>query len=299
MLSANAGIGAKTVLLKILPRGGHSIAVMTPTQITAWETVNNWIATQGTNSVVVVDAEPVLGAMDANHTTIAGMFDPADELHPIALGGYTLGKLVKSAYLTLGTPGDFLLQTNNNAANYLANGFMTGTAGTKAGGTTGNVADGWTVGPSVALGGVATMVASKVARVDGFGEWQRIVVSGTYTGNSKRVVCQKSVDLTGLWSAGDIVQLACEVQVDAGITGVNGVDMTVAPTGATMQAHQNYTTTPLPTEAWTGTLRSPPFALPSNAGVTTFDVRLSLINTATTDSVSAAVNFGRLQAIKP
>jgi lysophospholipase L1-like esterase len=36
MLSANAGIGAKTVLLKILPRGGHSIAVMTPTQITAW-----------------------------------------------------------------------------------------------------------------------------------------------------------------------------------------------------------------------------------------------------------------------
>lgn len=294
MLSANAAISARTILIKILPRGSAA-SPMAAGQITDWETVNAWIALQDSSTVTVVDLEPVVGTGDASHT-INVAYSP-DYLHLNQLGAYLCGKALSPIYSLVGTAGDILFASNNDAGNLYGNGFLTGTAGTVAT-ATGQVADNW-IGTGANAGG-ATVSFQKVARSDGKGEWQQITCGGTYTGSSKLARVYRAVNLTTPAPAGSVVQIACEIEVDASPIGVLTHRLVWAASGNTAQLNVNFGNTgELPTsEAWSGVLRSLPITLPVDPGSSTIQMDTWLVNTAGTDPVSSVVRFGRVQMIR-
>lgn len=293
MLDQNAAIGAKTILIKVLPRGSVG-APMNGTQLTAWTAINAWIATKGSSTVKVLDLEAAVGAMDANHTMIPAMSDDAIPLHPNQLGAYALGKAEAAALAGVFSSGSILDATNNAAGNLASNGFFTGTAGSVTS-ATGQAADSWIGNGSTTGGG--TVVYSKVARSGSVGEWQQIAVSGTYTGAAR--IARLTRTLTGLsLAAGDIIQFVCEVEADAGQVGVVAFTADVTTAADKMNVNKDYLSMTATSEAWTGVMQSIPFALSASSTTLGIEIGMVLKTTAGTDPVSGTMRVGRFAVRK-
>jgi acyl-CoA thioesterase-1 len=294
MITANRGIGAITVLGKILPRG-LSGSPMTADQISRWEQTNAGIAARAATDVRVWDAESVIGNMDANHTIANNMTTNADGLHPNTRGGQLIGGVVASIIEDLTTATDPLFTTDNAVGNLLPGGFLTGTGGTLAGGLTGQTATGWA--GTATLAGGATCVAAKVARGDGFGEWQQFTVSGTYTGTGRSVNINRTV--TGLSiPAGNKISFACEFEVDSNTALSSAVLVATMNSGALSSTALNPFTGEVnsPAAPYSGVIKTQPFVAGSTVTQMQVFVRLNFLDTATTDPVSIVGRFGRVEA---
>ena len=304
MIALNRSIGARTILLKILPRGsdaGHGNNPMTGSTLTNWISANAGIASRNARDVYVVDCEPLVGNMDASHTANTAYFYDTPPLHPNAVGANIIGSKVASIIRTVMSATNSLLTVNNSAANYVSNGFMTGTAGVKSGGATGSAADGWSL--AAGSSGGATVVGSKVARDDGFSEWQQVTISGNYTGNSKTVIFQRNdPNLSGLNSSNK-VRIQAEVQVDAGLQNIAGISLTCSPTASqamTVASGSASTASYWPSDGpWSGVLRSLEFNLDTtgtNGAILYCNMQLK--NNAASSPCAAVVRWGRAEIVK-
>lgn len=296
MISANIGINAHTFLMKVLPRGSIA-SPMIGVQLNAWEAVNAGIVARASAKVTVVDAEPFIGNMDANHTMLPGISTADDFLHPNQLGAYLAGKALSASFLSKASTGSILDTVNNAAGNLVTNGFVTGTAGTIAT-ATGQVATSW-IGQGSTAGG-ATVTYSKVARSDGFGEWQQVEASGTYTGAGKVVRLNRAINVTGLLNAGDVVRAFCEIEVDAGATNViaTRIFADFGGTAGSMTTLKEFSAELATAEAWSGVLASMPFTLAATPTNLNLDVGMLFKTTGTTDPVSARFRVGRIRVEK-
>lgn len=279
MIAANQAIGAKTILLKILPRGSVA-SPLSANQITCWETVNNWIATQAAADVVVIDCESQVGNMDAIHSIKTG-FTISDNLHPCLSAAKPIGEAVGAAINGFVSSGSILFTDVNDARNLCPNPFLTGNSS--------GIATGYS--SQISLGGGAATY-SKVARNDGFGEWQQIALSGTYTGNSNFTQLQRTFSLAGALNNGDVFEYVGEFQVGA-LVGVKSVMFTLSVGGLNFRIMQSVAED-LDPGNWNYTLRSLPGTMIADAVNATIVVNLTLNNTATTDPVSGTVKIGRL-----
>jgi lysophospholipase L1-like esterase len=292
MIAANRAIGTITILGRILPRGSVGVPMSAP-QIAIWEAANNGITARAAADVKVWDAEPVIGNMDAAHTIKVGRTTAEDKLHPNTLGGYEIGTVVSPILNTVVASGDSLFQTNNAAGNFVPNGFMTGTGGT-LGGATGQVATGWTA--DISLGGGAALAVSKVARGDGFGEWQQFALSGTFNGNdTKATIYRQSVST--VISISQWVQGEMEIQVDLTTAKISSVQLLcVIGSGAYTVASQ----APYPAEVaganadYNGVIRTQPFQLPAGITLSDFYLRVTQVDVATSTAISDIVRVGRV-----
>lgn len=289
MLSQCRAIGCKVVLIKILPRYGTAYpSVMTAGQKSDWEAVNAWIATQAASDVVVVDAESTLGNMDADHTIFydanQNLSYSTDGLHLTPLGSYKLGQLVATAINQLVESGEY---RPSSAPAVPDNGFFTGTTGVANNGATGTVANNWTVSAAVAVSGGATIVASKATPASGLGSAQRIDASGTYTGSSRIIRASDGVNFN--MDVGQYWQVEMDVKIDPGYTS-NVTNLQAFIQAQNLQTMSNTLSVQWP-EAGTFQLRSLPFKITSATTTSNVWAQATLLNTATTDAVTAGIEF--------
>lgn len=177
---------------------------------------------------------------------VAGMFYDSPPIHLANTGAYYVGKAVADV-LNFILPEPAILPVTNggvyNAA-YNPRGFLTpnpmfyGTAGVLQGGATGVAADGVTLTRS---GSDLTVTAQKVTIAGKV--WQEVTLSGTPTTQTNRVTIAQNVTLANL-AAGDIIEgPVCELQVDAGSTGMHGPSLEINPVGgSTSGVSTNYDT---------------------------------------------------------
>ena len=229
----------------------------------------------------LVDPTSIIGAPKAGYFY--------DNLHLNCVTGMILGNAVwEQAFKQLAsTPpllttnaADLYDATYNPLGNLVANGMMIGTGGTKGGtGTvTGDVADGWTVAPTSQY----SVAASKVARADGSAA-QQLAISGTPTNGSQSVTFSRALDLSQI-AAGDIVELAGSIEVDAGSQNAYGPELGLVLTiGGSTDARLLVTgcnspvadaTSPSPSVSYGGPFFSQRFPWP--AGVTAASVRTAV-----------------------
>lgn len=293
MIAANRAIGAVTIVGRILPRGSVG-SPMSGGLIAIWEAVNAGISARAASDILVWDAEPVIGAMDAQHTILAGHTTAEDLLHPNTLCAQKIGAVVAPLIAGLIPSGDGMFLTDNAAGNYLTNGFLAGTGGSNAGGSTGQVATGW-AGTASNIGGAA-LAFSKISR-GALGEWQQHAISGTYTGNNRASFCSRTIaSVSPAIPTGSRVMIEGEVEVDT-LTSVSSVSIacTMNSGAISCEAFAAYAgETAGPAGTWTGVLRSAPLLLGSDVTQLQFFQKVTLLETAGTPACAATVRFGRL-----
>lgn len=298
MIAANRGIGAVTVLGKVLPRGSVA-SPMTGGQIATWEAVNAGIAARAAADLIVWDAESVVGNNDANHTIANGMTTSEDKLHPNTRGGQLIGDVVATAVTNAGilVDTDPLFTSDNAVGNIITSGFLTGTAGSKSGLFTGDVATGWT--GTVASGGGCAALGAKVSR-GALGDWQQVTISGTYTGSTRSVSVHRTISSGLNITAGNKIRFACDFEVDGAVAllGISSVNLTVtmntsAYSATAMAAYAGETIGP--TGPYSGVLMTQPFVAAANVTQLQAFIRISLIDTAGTDPVAGVFRFGRVE----
>lgn len=194
--------------------------------------VHDWLLGQNSpgKGIYVVDPWPTLA--DQTVTTgdnITAKF--TDGLHPNQFGSYYgFGRSLASLFTDLfparniipATLADAYDATNNLRGVLTANVTTAGTGGTVtapgAGAMTGVVADSYTA--TLANGTGLTVTLSKTADADGK-IWQQIVASGTPTtaGALLSIGPASAAGSVG----GDMIEVFCEMGIDAGQTGVNAI----------------------------------------------------------------------------
>ena len=159
------GVGSVPVVSTILPRSGGF--ALTAGQKLVQQEVNNFLVDVPViypGAVCIDWAAQLYSGEDGNANP--GYFQ--DGLHPNAVGARIMGKAMADAFTSLVTPiGPALTSSNGDPSNLLANGLMTGNSA-------GLATPGWS---AVAVGAPPTWTATKVARTDGPGEWQRFAIT--------------------------------------------------------------------------------------------------------------------------
>lgn len=205
-----------------------------------------------------------------------------DNLHLTCTAARILGNAVWDAVTDLcRTPAPLVVTnadvydaTNNPLGSLVTNGLMQGTAGTKSGtgSSTGTVADGWNVAATASYSAASSKVSV------GGRDWQQVAFSGTAVNAGQSVLLSQSLDVSKL-SAGDVVELLGEIQVDAGSVGLYGPMLELNVNGSVTELSVGYqspasATSANPTVAWGGVFRSQPYPIP--AGLTTLAVQVAV-----------------------
>lgn len=290
MIVRTRAIGAKIILIKVMPRGSAA-AQMNANEITAWETINAGYAAMAALDLLVVDTEPYIGSMTPYHGFIFGY--TVDNLHPSIKGSFYAGIPIAAAIDRLVGSGYTLFTANNDPANAVINGFMTGTSGTLTQ-ATGAVADNWSV---TGLAGVTS--ACSLVALTGGGNFQQIVLSGTYTGSNNVVVLSQTVNFDTLFASGDRVEVHGVISVTGTLVGVTNLTLGASLNGVSLSADGIGFPTASPSRVmadgpWTIVLRSPAVILTAPPGTGTVTMTIHLDDTLTTDPVSGTISFARL-----
>lgn len=245
--------------------------------------VNNWIRQQHQTRPLfhVVDVAQYYGdPADASWSPKTSY--SYDNLHPSALGAYHVGKRIAAAVNLLYPAGPQWSLTsvadvwsaNNTSGNLVTNGLMTGTTGTLTNGT-GDLATSWTLAYGANGGTVGSLTAActQPAFADGRTA-QKITIGGTATGagssavnNATVVVLSQSQTSTFTnYTAGDVVRAAVDYSVDASSANISAIELqmlfTVGGTSYTTGEGSSMGDV-LPTEAFSGTLLTEAFTIPS------------------------------------
>lgn len=251
---------------------------------------------QGTPGLIVADPWPDLADPAGTGGPTAGLY--WDVIHPNTLGNFYIGRAIAAAVnaqypepaLLPVTNGGLYDATYNPLGVLNSNPLMTGTTGTFSGGATGSMATSWGLAQTANL----TAVASKVT--SGGKEWQQVAISGT-AADANQQVTLTTFPTIGNFAAGDKIEAVCEVDVNAGATGIWGPALEIQPTGSgTSLVSTNYYSSgrgngvPLAL-AYSGVLRTPPMTVVS--GMTQLWVG---INCRAENGLAAAMTF-RVRAI--
>ena len=298
--------GARIIAVPIIPRTSYTSA-----RRLHYSRVNRWIYDQAAedNRILVADPVPYISnAADNDGEPRSGYL--SDGIHPTATGAYwygrviweTLQKFIAPSYPLFNNPGDTYDATDNPTGNLLTNGILTGTGGTKGGGTqgaiSGNVADSWTVDGDSTNDGDLAAVCAKVARTDGISaDWQQITLSGTPTAvfgvNLKQTISSN-------YSVGDTLELLAEYELDTGHSNVLGVirDLGVSGTYRALDFAYGSATDPWPdpSEMISGVIRTRPFIVPAGLS-SSFPAQVGIYCRANV-VVSAVVRIGRMSLRK-
>jgi lysophospholipase L1-like esterase len=290
MVAMNRGIGAVTIQGKVLPRGSAA-SPMTPSQIAVWEAVNAGLMERAAPDWLIWDAEPVIGAMDEQHTMLPGHTVADDNVNPNTLGAQKIASVVQPLIEGLIASGDGLFQTNDAPGNLVPNGFLHGSGGLKAGGVTGTIPDGWTATDTAAGG--ALLVGSVIPRGDGFGQWAEMAVSGVYSGNSRFCTIRRA--FTHALPSGQRVQAEAEFELDEGHSRVASVSIAATLGSHSMESMAAFSgETAGPAGGFGGVIRTQPLQLSSAVTSITVFCKLTFLNAASPTPVNAAVRFGRV-----
>jgi lysophospholipase L1-like esterase len=134
-----------------------------------------------------------------------------------------------------------------------------------------------------------TTTTTTSARSDGLGNWQQLAIVASAAGDSLIY----GGDLFVRAFPGDVLVLEVEVEVDAGWTALEGVQLNlntiVAAVTYTPTAMNRLAGSTMPTAAWAGVLRTEPFTIPAGA-VTRVRSQLRAFFSA---AGGATVRFGR------
>lgn len=249
--------------------------------------VNNWIRQQHQSRPLfhVVDVAHYFG--DPSSSTWAPKTNysyDATPIHPTGLGAYFIGKQIATAINTVFPKGPIwtltsaadLWSADNVSGNLLANGLFTGTGGTKTNGS-GDLATSWTLAYGANGGTVSslTAVGSQPTYADGSDRTaQKITIGGTATGagsaavnNATVVVLSQSQTSTFTnYTAGNVIRAAIDFSVDASAASIAAIELqmlfTVGGTSYTIGEGSSMGDV-LPTEAFSGTLLTEAFTIPS------------------------------------
>lgn len=199
-----------------------------------------------------------------------------DGIHFSVLGGYAVGKDL-TAYLNnilpqfplrVYSPDDKYDAIDNPRGNMLANPACTGTTGTNGTGSSGTVATGMRVERAT---GTSTVVASKETRANGRGDFQVMTFTPAGAAEDLFYFRTAAADTTHTLPAGTWVQASVKVDVSA-YNGWRGISMYLKDNGT--NGLISYGLEPYdagsgnlqwPTEAWSGTITTPPILLTSDS----------------------------------
>lgn len=288
----------RVFLLTVPPRGhpsSHYFSGASDAKLLRLFAVNTWIKRTASQmrGVSVIDPWGTIAAPSSAYGDfLSTMVNASDVAHFIPASAYQIGKLLAAEFTRLYPPIDWLPKSNtdlydatsNPVGALNANPMMLGTAGTLSGTTptpTGQVADGWTL--SGADAGL-TLAGSK--QVSGNTTSQRIALGGTPGSGSDRLVTlgQAVSQSGGRIVAGEVLEGFARVSVGAS-TGFYGLALVLQETynpgsgnttletrcGSNGGGVDNF----MPTEAWSGTLRLPPFTIPAGT-LSSLQLRLRL-----------------------
>ena len=204
------------------------------------------------------DGEPI-----ANYST--------DDIHINPIGAYHIGKGLKEFLAPYMPPrqrpmvsiDDAFDVTDNPFGNHMPNPMLTGTSGTNGTGSTGDVADDMEVRRTV--GSAVTVACTKETRTDGPGDYQ--VMTFTLSGSAEEQFQfeTSTADITHNLAAGNWAKAWCDVDVGA-YNGWRGISLYVRDVDGIVgrdlyEFFDSGSYTPWPTEAWSGTLETPPIQL--------------------------------------
>jgi hypothetical protein len=244
----------------------------------------------------VVDAESLIGNMDADHTVQTGM--TTDGLHPTPIGAFRIGQAVSTAINQFVLTGEILPILDSDPLNGFAgiNPFFTGTTGTASNGTTGTVATGWTINAANSITGqtaIRTYAASVIAHPQGYGQYQQIDFDFDYSGDNRIVRCSRSASITG-YNSGDVVEVLAEVQWDNNLQNVRAITVTLQSQNLIAMGSNSADST-FADAAFSGIVRSKPFILTSNLTSTNVWCEAALANAGVTTQVAkGTVRWGRI-----
>ena len=115
------------------------------------------------------------------------------------------------------------------------------------------LASSWTITESA-----TTTTPTTTTRSDGLGNWQQLAITASGIGSS---TLQGGDHITRVFQ-GDTVVLEMEVEIDAGWTALEGIqlelNMIIGGVTVTTIANNRLSGSPMPTEAWSGLLRTEP-----------------------------------------
>jgi hypothetical protein len=205
MISQALVLGIIIIALPVLPASNQDAAA-----ILRAASVNSGLMARASNKFYVID---ITGY---DYTTMAyaenGAFGPAGvRIHPNIIGAQQLlgtrAATIIQALVGSGSP----LILPSDPKNLFPYGAMSGTGGSFVGTGTGQIASDWQIYCDNAGG--ATVAASKV------GDWQRVAISGTYSGDGKKIELTSGFDFSG-GAAFNQYEYTFEVQ----ISGCQNID---------------------------------------------------------------------------
>jgi len=196
---------------------------------------NRWVRylAANTRGVILVDMEfATLDPTSANLTPKANFIFTGDDPHGTAKMNYAMGRAFAAAMTGEVPQWSALYRSGSNYDNKVAttgsanvralnsNPMFQGSGGTPTGGITGTIASTFSAGVAA---GTATTVGSVVARADGFGNDQQIVVTGMSAG-CNIFIRPDSSEAISYVNSGDYLYGLCNVSV-TGMSGVTGIEL--------------------------------------------------------------------------
>lgn len=271
------------VFVTPLPRGDSTFTSnrLSGVQLANHLRVRQWILTwRGVAGVYVVDTWPNT-AVESSATGDITLGYTHDGLHPNTTGAYYVGKAIATQALVNILPEPSILAASNadiySADNPLGsvnlNPMFAGTAGSPATGGSGSLADNWSGTNATGTTNV-TRTYSKVT--SGGKAWQQVVIGGTATTAEAAIDIARQISLQASVVGGATYEGLMEYQVDASAANIMSLQLGLVVTDGTgtttLWDGDRYTgTSVLPTEAFSGVLRTPRITMPAS-GIT--DVRL-------------------------
>lgn len=146
-----------------------------------------------------------------------------DGLHPNNLASEYLAPVVGAFFAQMPRRR---LYSPLAAGNAVANPLLAGTGGTKQSGVTGSVPDGCTAS------GVAASVSSVYTRANGPGRWWQQVLTLNANQASVMYFSVATLATAGL-AVGDVVRAVCDVEMDAGNSGLHSIRLVLQYVGGT------------------------------------------------------------------
>jgi lysophospholipase L1-like esterase len=274
--------GAKVVAITILPSFGDYI--LTNEHETIRIEVNNWIKSQSSDNILVVDAE--------NAMNDPSLFE--DGLHPNGAGGIVLGELTADVirpFIKSGLRISDILSIDNAL---VKNPFFEGNLGSLNAGSTGEVADDWILDQW--LSGGAIVSGSKI--LDNSEVKQVVTISGDYSGDNKNASLIQFYDIPTILKKGEVVEGYLDYEIQSMNENILGVYLKTEfrnPSGTTIAAC--YTLTPTESEQfpigrYTGRIN--PLKLTDDVSKIVYRVEIKFKNTSILSPINAEIKFNKV-----
>jgi len=237
---SNAGIIVALCATTPCGSSSNTAARRTAAQLAGMNQVRRWLLTDAPKLAQRVHVYDPFPTVSDRSSTLGDYINTMtyDGIHPKTLGCYNIALPIvpilnlyyPEATVLVGSNSELYDATYNPQGSLLANSCMTGTTAATGTGWSGNVpSPSWSQTRTNST--TMTAVGSKVSTATG--DWFQVVVGGTTDATSSPTVSvYQNATLANL-AAGDIFYALAEIEVDAGTTDINAIDIALSKTAAT------------------------------------------------------------------